>query len=89
MRSRYLFRDGRTIEADGPVELFEKLRRTEPLAPADLGRYLDLLRSRSVIGLGRDVDVGTGKLSLETRCHLALGSLSAAGWLHERRAAER
>jgi hypothetical protein len=73
--------DGREILACSPVEVFERLRDREHVPPAELGRYLDLLRSRGAIGFGVDLDVGLPDQGIERRCERAMASLMNHGWL--------
>ena len=84
-QQRFVFIDGREVAADSPASLFEALRRGEPNAPADLGRYLDLLRSRGCLGFGVDLDVGSAGAAIAERCARALLSLMSHGWVRCRR----
>lgn len=73
--------DGQQIDADSAVGMFEQLRAGEYLPPEDLGRYLDLLRSRACLAFGVDLDVGSAAMPLRQRCWRALISLVDSGWL--------
>ena len=84
---RFVFIDGREVAADSPASFFEALRHGEPNAPLDLGRYLDLLRSRGAIGFGVDLDVGAPGAAIGDRCTRALLSLMSHGWVRCRRRA--
>jgi hypothetical protein len=46
---RLVLIDGREVVSDSPRSFFEALRQGEPNAPADLGRYLELVRSRGAL----------------------------------------
>jgi hypothetical protein len=81
----FTFHDGREVTASSPVHLFEKLKQQEYLPPAELGRYLDLLRSRAALAFGIDLDVGGHDLDIVARCQQALASLVAHGWVRLRR----
>jgi hypothetical protein len=76
-----VFMDGRHVAAQSPVSFFEALREGEPNAPADLGHYLDRLRSRGAIGFGVNLDVGSPGAGLDARCVHALSSLISHGWV--------
>jgi hypothetical protein len=76
-----VFMDGREVVARSAASFFEALRQDEPNAPADLGRYLDQLRSRGSIGFGVDLDVGYPGAEIDDRCTHALSSLIAHGWV--------
>ena len=78
---RFVFLDGREVEAASPLGFFEALRRTERIPPADLGRYLDLLQSRGTLFYGIELDVGDRAWEISTRCHTALASLMSNGWV--------
>ncbi len=78
---RFHFMDGRLIQAPTALSFFDRLRRSEIVPPPDVGRYLDLLRSRALIGLGVNLDVGTTGVNLEQRCRRALQSLARRGWV--------
>jgi hypothetical protein len=78
---RLEFMDGREIAARSPASFFEALRQDEPNVPADLGRYLDQLRSRGSLGFGVDLDVGHPGAEINDRCTHALSSLIAHGWV--------
>ncbi|MBI3932898.1 MAG: hypothetical protein HY317_05740 [Acidobacteria bacterium] len=86
---RFVFIDGREVEADSPVALLEALRGSEHLPPATLDRYLDLLHSRGALGFGLRLDVGAPGEAIEARCHRALGSLIAFGWVRPVASARR
>jgi hypothetical protein len=81
----FSFVDGREVRAETPVELFEGLRRGEPLAPIELGRYLDLLRSRGWLGFGIDIEVGAAGEDITRRCQIAFESLVLHGWIRKAR----
>jgi hypothetical protein len=76
-----VFIDGREVAAQSPTSFFEALRQSEPNAPPDLGRYLDLLRSRGAIGFGVSFDVGRAEAAIGDRCLRALASLIRHGWV--------
>jgi hypothetical protein len=76
-----VFMDGREVVARSPASFFEALRQDEPNVPADLGRYLDQLRSRGSLGFGVDLDVGHPGAEINDRCTHALSSLIAHGWV--------
>jgi len=78
---RFVFIDGREVAANSPASFFEALRQGEPNAPLDLGRYLDLLRSRGWLGFGVDLDVGRSGAAISDRCMRALLSLMSHGWV--------
>ena len=78
---RYSFVDGRNVEADSPLALFEALRNSEGLTHVPLGRYLDRVRGRGALGFGLLLDVGGPHEALEARCQRALLSLLEHGWL--------
>ena len=78
---RLVFIDGREVVAHSPTSFFEALRQGEPNAPADLGRYLDLLRSRGQIGFDVNLDVGPPGAGIDARCVHALASLLSHGWV--------
>jgi hypothetical protein len=78
---RFVFVDGREVEAASPVGFFEALRRTESSAPGDLDGYLALLRSRAGLFYGVDLDVGPPGLDVATRCQAALSTLMSHGWV--------
>jgi hypothetical protein len=80
-RYRFHFMDGRMVDASSPVAFFDGLRCTELLPPPDLERYLDLLRSRALIGLGVSLDIGASGTDIERRCRRALQSLWRHGWV--------
>ncbi len=82
--TRFSYLDGREVEADSPMALFDRLRQTEYIPPATLDRYLDLIRSRASLGFGLQVDVGETGEELETRCRRALASLVNHGWIRRR-----
>jgi hypothetical protein len=63
------------------VDFFMDLRDNEWDPPADLGRYLDLLRSRAMLIFGADIDVGFAGESVIRRCRRALRSLMLRGWV--------
>jgi hypothetical protein len=81
---QFTFIDGREVEAPSAVAFFERLRETEHLPPQDLGRYLDLIRSRGALIFGVDLDVGTKGADIRIRCQRALGSLIRHGWVRLR-----
>lgn len=78
---RFVFMDGREVDAASAVGFFDALRRTERSGPADLERYLELLRSRAGLFYGVDLDVGPPGLDLATRCQAALSALMSHGWV--------
>ena len=78
---RFVFLDGREVEAASPLGFFEALRRTERIPPADLGRFLDLIYSRAALTFSIALDVGDPRASLDARCRAALASLVQHGWL--------
>ena len=78
---RFAFFDGREVEAASAVGFFEALRRTERSPPAELARYLELLRGRAGIFYGVDLDVGRPDVDLATRCQAALSALMSHGWV--------
>jgi hypothetical protein len=78
---RFLFFDGREVDAASAVGFFEALRRTERSAPAALERYLELLRGRAGIFYGVDFDIGGPDLDVATRCQTALSALMSHGWV--------
>jgi hypothetical protein len=82
---RFAFFDGREVEAASAVGFFEALRRTERSPPAELARYLELLRSRAGIFYGVDLDVGRPEVDLATRCQAALSALMSHGWVRVKR----
>jgi hypothetical protein len=87
---RYVFMDGREVEAASALGFFEALRRTERSPPDALERYLELLRTRAGLFYGVDFDIGRPGLELMTRCEAALAALMDHGWVRvkaERRAA--
>ena len=78
---RFVFVDGREVEAASAVGFFEALRRTERSPPAALDRYLELLRGRAGIFYGVDLDVGGPGVDLGARCQAALSALMSHGWV--------
>lgn len=87
---RFVFFDGREVDAASALGFFEALRRTERSPPAQLDRYLELLRGRAGIFYGVDLDIGRADFDIATRCQAALSALMAHGWVRvkpERRAA--
>jgi hypothetical protein len=76
-----VFVDGREVAAQSPASFLEALRQGAPSAPADLGRYLDLLRSRGALGFGVALDVGRSDEQIGERCLHALSSLVSHGWV--------
>jgi len=82
--TRFSYLDGREVEADSAVTLFDRLRQTEYVPPASVDRYLDLIRSRASLGFGIRVDVGETGEELEARCRRALASLLNHGWIRRR-----
>jgi hypothetical protein len=78
---RFVFVDGREVEAASALGFFEALRRTERSPPADLERYLELLRGRAGTFYGVDFDVGTPGTDLGARCQAALSALMSHGWV--------
>jgi hypothetical protein len=78
---RFSFFDGRIVEADSPVVLFESLRLGEHVPAVNLDRYLDLIRSRGALGYGIQFDVGERGQDMTQRCARALASLISAGWV--------
>jgi hypothetical protein len=81
---QFRFMDGREVEAGSAVTFFERLRDTECLPPHDLGRYLDLIRSRGALIFGVDLDVGMKGGDIHLRCQRALVSLIRHGWVRLR-----
>ena len=81
---QFSFIDGREIEATSAVSFFEKLRDGECVPPHDLGRYLDLIRSRGALIFGVDLDVGFRGADIRIRCQRALASLISHGWVRLR-----
>jgi len=81
---QFTFIDGREVVAPSAVAFFEKLRDTEYLPPHDLGRYLDLIRSRGALIFGVDLDVGVRGADIRIRCQRALASLIRHGWVRLR-----
>lgn len=79
----FSFLDGREVEAVSPLDFFEKLRRSERVPPGDLARYLDLIRSRGLLGFGVQLDVGAPGTDIESRCGTAFWSLASQGWLRQ------
>jgi hypothetical protein len=86
---QFSFIDGREVEAASAVMFFEKLRDTECFPPHDLGRYLDLIRSRGFLVFGVDLDVGVRGADIRVRCQRALASLIRQGWVRLRDGKER
>jgi hypothetical protein len=78
---RFVFFDGREVDAASAVGFFEALRRTERSPPAQLERYLELLRGRAGIFYGVDFDIGHTGLDVATRCQAALSALMSHGWV--------
>ena len=78
---RFAFMDGREVEAASAVGFFEALRSTERSPPAELERYLELLRGRAGIFYGVDLDVGHAGVDLAARCQAALSALMSHGWV--------
>jgi hypothetical protein len=78
---RFTWITGQQIEADSATSFFEALRQTETVPPPDLGRYLDLIRSRGALGFGVELDVGVPGTDIRTRCRRALASLMRHGWV--------
>lgn len=81
LKHRFIYVDGREIEAGSAMEFFEKLREGETLPPADLGRYLDLIHSRGLLGFGVNLDLGARGGEIASRCQRALASLINHGWV--------
>lgn len=73
--------DGREVDAASAVGFFEALRRTERSPPAQLDRYLELLRVRAGIFYDVDFDVGHPALDVAIRCQAALSALMSHGWV--------
>ena len=86
---QFSFIDGREVEATSAVMFFEKLRDGECMPPHDLGRYLDLIRSRGFLAFGVDLDVGIRGSDIRIRCQRALASLIRQGWVRLRGAEVR
>jgi hypothetical protein len=78
---RFVFFDGREVDAASALGFFEALRRTERSPPAQLERYLELLRARAGVFYGVDLDVGRAGLDVATRCEAALSALMSHGWV--------
>jgi hypothetical protein len=78
---RFVFFDGREVDAATAVGFFEALRRTERSPPAPLERYLELLRGRAGVFYGVDLDIGHPGLDVATRCQAALSALMSHGWV--------
>jgi hypothetical protein len=78
---RFVFCDGREVDAASAMGFFEGLRRTERSPPAQLDRYLELLSGRAEIFYGVDLDIGRPDLDLATRCQVALSALMGHGWV--------
>jgi hypothetical protein len=78
---RFVFFDGREVDAASPVGFFEALRRTERSPPAELARYLELMRGRAGVFYGVDLDVGPPHLDVATRCQTTLSALMSHGWV--------
>ena len=77
----FVYVDGREIEGSSPREVLEALRAGESNAPADVGRFLDLVYTRAALTFSIALDVGDPRASLEARCRVALTSLIQHGWL--------
>ena len=78
---RFVFVDGREVDAASAVGFFEALRLTDASAATDLDRYLAVLRTRAALFYGVDLDVGSPGLDLATRCQTALSALMSHGWV--------
>jgi len=88
---RFVFFDGREVDAASAMGFFEAIRRTERSPPAELERYLEQLRARAGIFYGLDFDIGDPGLDVATRCQTALSALMSHGWVRvkpERQAAD-
>ena len=77
----FTYVDGREIVAATPREALESLRAGDASAPADLGRFLDLLAARAELAFAHRLDVGLPGDDLDLRCRMALVSLTQHGWL--------
>jgi hypothetical protein len=77
----FTYVDGREIAAASPRAVMESLRAGDTSAPEDLGRFLDLLRSRGQRAFAHVLDVGAPGDDLDLRCRTALVSLIRHGWL--------
>ena len=87
---RFVFFDGREVDAASALGFFEALRRTERSPPTQLDRYLELLRGRAEVFYGVHLEIGRADLDLATRCQSALSALMSHGWVRvkpDRRAA--
>jgi hypothetical protein len=78
---RFVYVDGREVEAASALGFFEALRRTERAAPEALDDYLAVLRTRARLFYGVDLDIGEPRLELATRCASALSALMSHGWV--------
>jgi len=78
---RFVFFDGREVDAASAMGFFEALRRTERSPPAELERYLEQLRGRAGIFYGVDFDIGDPALDVAIRCQTALSALMSHGWV--------
>lgn len=68
------------LDAGAAVDMIEDLRRSELEGPAELNRYLDLLRSRAALLFGVDLDVGSPEAGTLERCCRTVSSLLRHGW---------
>jgi hypothetical protein len=81
----FVFVDGREVRAASAVGFFDALRRTERSPPAELERYLELLRGRAGVFYGVDLDIGRPGLDVVARCEAALSALMSHGWVRVKR----
>jgi len=77
---RVLFLDGREVVV-ASLEGFARLRERERVPTEDLGRHLDLIRSRGSRSWGLRVGVGESGQRLERRCEKPVTRLLDHGWL--------